>query len=174
MGFSDTSLLCKTVLVLLIVCFIIDLIGFAIPYWYSVDLTISGVDVKSYGGLWDLCAENSNIKSCVSLTNNGLADWFRAVRAFSILSWLFFLAALVFVIVYVFFLSKKLFYLVAVCLTFVGAVCALIAFAVYAGQSSGVLKEYHAAFSLTIVAFLLGMIIGVFGIIDYIGCLSVR
>ncbi|KAK3582731.1 hypothetical protein CHS0354_039775 [Potamilus streckersoni] len=173
MGFGDTSLLCKIVLVLLIFCFIIDLIGFAIPYWYSVDLTISGVNVKSFGGLWDLCAENGNIKTCASLTNNGLADWFRAVRAFSILSWLFFLAALVFVIVYMFFLSdKKMLYLVAVCLTFVGALCALIAFAVYAGESSGVLKEYHAAFSLTIISFILGLIIGVFGILDYFGCLG--
>ncbi|KAK3582727.1 hypothetical protein CHS0354_039768 [Potamilus streckersoni] len=173
MGFGDTSMLCKIVFILLILCFIIDLIGFAIPFWYSKEYTILGANVKSYGGLWDLCGESGIAKSCANIKDTGLADWFRAVRAFSILSWLFFLAALVVIIVFMFFMSdKKVMYLVAVCLSFAGAFCALIAFAVYAGESSGILKEYSASFALTIISFILGLIIGVLGILDYLGVIG--
>ncbi|KAK3582722.1 hypothetical protein CHS0354_039763 [Potamilus streckersoni] len=45
---------------------------------------------------------------------------FRAVRAYSILSWLFFLASLVLVVIFMWFLSSKVLYLVAVCLSFAG------------------------------------------------------
>ncbi|KAL3837598.1 hypothetical protein ACJMK2_022945 [Sinanodonta woodiana] len=171
MGFGDTSVLCKVVFILLILCFIIDLIAFAIPFWYSLEYNVLGASVKSYGGLWDACAESGSLKSCASIKDSGLTDWFRAVRAFSILSWLFFLGALVVAIVFMFFMSgNKLLYLVAVCLSFAGAFCAMIAFAVYAGKLG--ITDYSASFALTIISFILGLIIGVLGILDYLGIIG--
>ncbi|KAK3582726.1 hypothetical protein CHS0354_039767 [Potamilus streckersoni] len=169
MGFGDTTLLCKIVFGLLITCFVIDLIGFAIPYWHSTD---SVFGLKNFGGLWDDCHYLDGDKKCENIKENVLPEsflsWFRAVRAFSILSWLFFLAALVIVIIFMFFMSaKKPLYLVAVCLSFAGAFCALIAFAVYAGESFSSYTHYHIAFALTVVSFVLGLLAGILGILDY-------
>ncbi|KAK3582721.1 hypothetical protein CHS0354_039762 [Potamilus streckersoni] len=178
MGFGDTSLLCKIVFILLILCFIIDLIAFAIPYWYSKEIN----GFKYYGGLWDICEEGTFMGSSYKICNSIGEDdryiaynWvrgFRAVRAFSILSWLFFLAALVLVVIFMWVLSSKVLYLVAVCLSFAGAFCAMIAFAVYAGESTFYWKDYSASFALTIIAFILGLIIGILGILDYLGLTS--
>ncbi|KAL3855464.1 hypothetical protein ACJMK2_014675 [Sinanodonta woodiana] len=162
MGFRDTSLLCKIVLILLVLCFCIDLIGFAIPYWISQDAII----FKIHQGLWIQCVEVDGYKTCATFTDSNLPDWFHAVRAFSIMSWVFFLMALV--IIFVFIKSeKKALYVGAVCLSFAGAFCALVAFAVYAGEVQ--LKEYHAGFALTIISFILGMIIGILGMLDCLG-----
>ncbi|KAK3582723.1 hypothetical protein CHS0354_039764 [Potamilus streckersoni] len=49
------------------------------------------------------------------------------------------------------------------------AFCAMIAFAVYAGESTFYWKDYSASFALTIIAFILGLIIGILGILDYLG-----
>ncbi|KAL3855463.1 hypothetical protein ACJMK2_014674 [Sinanodonta woodiana] len=161
MGFKEASLLCKIVLILLVLCFCIDLIGFAIPYWISVE-------DKFNVGLWDRCFELYGYKTCDTLNNIDIPDWFRAVRAFSILSWIFFLMALVLVIIFVFFKSdKKTLYVGAVCLSFAGAFCALVAFAVFAGELK--LNEYHASFALTIISFILGLIIGILGMFDCLG-----
>ncbi|KAK3611752.1 hypothetical protein CHS0354_014098 [Potamilus streckersoni] len=165
MGFRDTSILCKIVLILLSLCFCFDLIGFAIPYWSSVDAYV----MKTNVGLWDQCIETSGAKECAKISESTVEDWFRAVRAFSTLSWVFFLVALVLVIIFVFFKSdKKELYVAAICLSFVGAFCAMIAFAVFAGEMK--LEEYNAGFAFTIVAFILELIAGVLGILD---CLEV-
>ncbi|KAL3855465.1 hypothetical protein ACJMK2_014676 [Sinanodonta woodiana] len=164
MGFRDTSLLCKIVLILLFLCFCNALIAFAIPYWRSVHDNI----LKVSQGLWNLCTETDEYRACATIGNINLPEWFRAVRAFSILSWVFFLAALVYVSIFVFCKSDtKALYAAAVYLSFAGAVWALIAFAVYAGKTQ--LKEYHAGFGLTIVSFILGLIIGILGMLDCLG-----
>ncbi|KAK3582730.1 hypothetical protein CHS0354_039772 [Potamilus streckersoni] len=165
MGFRDTSLLCKIVLILLGLCLIIELIGFAIPFWYA----ISGPDVIVYTGLWMGCVKRGITVECGHIEDKELPDWFRAVRAFSTLSWLFFLAALVLVLVFMFLMySKKIVYLIVVCLSFAGAFCALISFAVFVGRSADEAKEHlSASFGLTIVAFILGLITGVLGILDF-------
>ncbi|KAL3855452.1 hypothetical protein ACJMK2_014663 [Sinanodonta woodiana] len=164
MGFRDTSLLCKIVLILLVLCFCIDLIGFAIPYWITED----GINSKTNIGLWMYCTETNQYKICSPVIDRDLPDWFRAVRAFSIVSWVFFLMALVLVIIFAFFKSeKKALYVGAVCPSFTGAFCALIAFAVFAGEAK--LNEYPACFALTIISFILGLIIGILGILDCLG-----
>ncbi|KAK3582725.1 hypothetical protein CHS0354_039766 [Potamilus streckersoni] len=173
MGYSDTSLLCKIVFILLTMCFITDLIGFSIPYWYSKEFMFSKISGKDYAGLWDWCTGTGK-SSCNKIEDNNRSDyflyWLKAVRTFSVLSWILFLVALVFIIIFIFCKSdKKALYMVAVCLIFAGAVCALIAFAVYTVESTGIMKEYSAAFAMTISVFVMGLIIGILGVIDYIG-----
>ncbi|KAL3837599.1 hypothetical protein ACJMK2_022946 [Sinanodonta woodiana] len=173
MGFSDTSLLCKIVFILLSLCFITDLIGFSIPYWYWKEFMISSISGKDYAGLWDWCTETGKA-SCNKIEDNNRSDfflyWLKAVRTFSALSWICFLVALVLIIVYMFWKSDKIaLYMIAVCLSFVGAVCAMIAFSVYTVESTGIMKEYSASFALTIAVFVMGLVTGVLGVIDYIG-----
>ncbi|KAK3590295.1 hypothetical protein CHS0354_027225 [Potamilus streckersoni] len=174
MGFGDTSMVCKIMLILLILCFIIALIGSATPFWWYLKVdNIIGEKNTFYGGLWESCIETGFTKSCENIKDYGhsaFLDWFRAVRALSIMSLLYFLAALVAIIVFMFFMSeRKAVYQFAAFLSFVGAFCALIAFAVYARHSSGDLKEYSASFALTIISFILGLMISVLGILDNLG-----
>ncbi|KAL3837604.1 hypothetical protein ACJMK2_022952 [Sinanodonta woodiana] len=167
MSSGGTSALKKLVIALLVFCFILDLVGFVIPYWYYTESTLLGYTVKAYGGLWTACSQVSLVVGCGDYVNSTLVDWFRAVRAFSALGFLLFLASLVVVIFHTCSKSdKKLLYLVAVCLTFVGAICAMISFAIYAGNATGNLSKYHAAFYITIVAFVLGIVTGILGILD--------
>ncbi|KAK3582728.1 hypothetical protein CHS0354_039769 [Potamilus streckersoni] len=165
MGFGDTSMVCKIMFILLILCFIIDLIGFATPFWYRKEYNTTGVIIKYHGGLWISYIDTEiGLKS---IKDPGQSDWIRAVRALSIMSLLYFLAALVAIIVFMFFMTeRKAIYQFAAFLSFVGAFCAMIAFAVYAGESKGPLKEYSASFALTIISFILGLMISVLGILD--------
>ncbi|KAL3837600.1 hypothetical protein ACJMK2_022947 [Sinanodonta woodiana] len=169
MGFSDTTCLCKLVLILLSLCFVIDLIGFAIPYWYVFD----HFGIKINGGLWNQCDESSGFRNCVR-TDERLPDsilrWFRAVQAFSTLSWVYFLAALVLVMVFVFSIpGRRVMYLAAIILIFAGAVCALISFTVYAMKFTIGLNQYSAAFAMTISASILGFLSGCISVLDYLG-----
>ncbi|KAL3855450.1 hypothetical protein ACJMK2_014661 [Sinanodonta woodiana] len=161
MGFRDASLLCKIVLILLVLCLCIDLIGFAIPYWNTVDK----LDTKFNVGLWNQCTEKNGTNECTKISDSDIKDWSNAVRALSILSWVFFLVALVLVIIFVFIKSeKKALYVGAVCISFAGAVCALVAFAAQLNSN-----KYHASFALTIISFILGMVIGIMGMLDCLG-----
>ncbi|KAK3582717.1 hypothetical protein CHS0354_039754 [Potamilus streckersoni] len=173
MSSGGTSAFKKLVIVLLVFCFILDLVGFVIPYWYYTESTLLGITVKSYGGLWTVCSEVSLLLTCGDYVSSTLVDWFRAVRAFSALGFLLFLASLVVVIAHTCSKSKKkLIYLVGVCLTFVGAICAMISFAIYAGNATGNLSKFHAAFYITIVAFVLGLVTGILGILDALGVIG--
>lgn len=70
MGFGDSSLFLKITFILLIVALILQILGVALPYWYSV--TYSNVDY--YGGLWRACTESNsnNWKVCGNYNNSGL------------------------------------------------------------------------------------------------------
>ena len=46
--------------ILTIVSFVVDVIGFAAPYWYY--FKVNGV--SSYGGLWKYCVSSSLTTSC--------------------------------------------------------------------------------------------------------------
>jgi len=67
MGWGDSALFMKISLILLIVTLIIQILGVALPYWYS--LSVNNGDF--YGGLWRNCGENdaTNYKACSSPTN---------------------------------------------------------------------------------------------------------
>ncbi|KAK3582732.1 hypothetical protein CHS0354_039776 [Potamilus streckersoni] len=167
MCFERNTPLCMMVFILLVFCFITDLIGFAIPYWYKAESNISGIDLYSYGGLWKFCKESSNFTSCVNEIDDGFAGWFHAVRTFSTLSWMFSLTSLILVVLF-FFYDRAMMYLASVCLSFVGAFCALTAFLLYAVKSSGDQKKFYSAFTLIIIAFLLGLMTGIVGIVDFL------
>ncbi|KAK3582724.1 hypothetical protein CHS0354_039765 [Potamilus streckersoni] len=95
--------------------------------------------------------------------------WFRAVQAFSLLSWVYFLTALVLIMVFVFCIpGKKVMYIAALIFSFAGGFCALISFTVYAGKFTVGLNQYSVAFALTILASILGFIIGFIGVFDYL------
>lgn len=67
MGFGDSSLFLKISFGLLIFALILQILGVALPYWYS----ISSGNTDYYGGLWRSCVENdaSNYKLCGDVTN---------------------------------------------------------------------------------------------------------
>lgn len=65
MGFSEATIFLKVGFILLIVAFILQLLGIALPYWYSIDSN----GASAYGGLWKGCSEVANIKACASWKN---------------------------------------------------------------------------------------------------------
>ena len=51
--------------ILTIVALVVDLIGFAAPYWFYAKI---GSD-KSYGGLWKVCGTSGSTTICVNYSN---------------------------------------------------------------------------------------------------------
>jgi len=56
MGFGDSSLFLKISFILLIIGLIIQILGVALPYWYSVDIGNNDF----YGGIFRACSEYNN------------------------------------------------------------------------------------------------------------------
>ncbi|XP_052091358.1 uncharacterized protein LOC127728150 [Mytilus californianus] len=138
--------------ILTIVAFVVDLIGFAAPYWYYVK--ISGTSY--YGGIWLNC-QSSSETNCNTYVNT--ETWVEAAQGMEVLGFLCLLAALVTVIVKLFVVKDKpvLKWVVVGCLV-VGAVLILIGVCLFAGKSVDVITEnLHFAFAFAIIGAMLSI-----------------
>ncbi|XP_070208998.1 uncharacterized protein [Littorina saxatilis] len=93
-----------------------------------------------------------------SLSPWKLGNWNKACQAFGIIGVLVLVGCLVVGILILFMEFDKL-PIIAAILAFVAAVCILIEFAVYAGESGA--DDFGYSFALTIVAFILAIVAGV-------------
>ncbi|KAK3582720.1 hypothetical protein CHS0354_039761 [Potamilus streckersoni] len=167
---KGTTVLGTLVLVLQILCFLLDIVGSFYSTWYLVQrkefISIdSEIRVSYYGNAWNECTESVLFKRCEDIHT----DWLIAVRAFSVSCFLVFLAAIIVVIVQMCLKSKtKVVYIVAVCLTFTGAICAIIAIAVYAVEAKGDASNFSLGFHITAVVFGLGILAGMLETIELV------
>lgn len=69
MGFGDSSLSLKIAFILLIIALVIQILGVALPYWYSDEVGTGNNKVTYYGGLFRSCWEMLNKKHCSSIKN---------------------------------------------------------------------------------------------------------
>jgi hypothetical protein len=76
-GLSSATILVKVALVVVIVGFLFNLIGFATPYWTVIDLpSFAGIDFSVHQGLWLFCSGTS----CSSISGSLLAGKARGQR----------------------------------------------------------------------------------------------
>ncbi|KAK3087051.1 hypothetical protein FSP39_001003 [Pinctada imbricata] len=139
MGFGDISLLVKISFIAIIVGFIVNLIGFASPYWTSYSI-VAG---RYHAGLWQACvngcSDHNNVAVFITLYLNKTSyfvplDWLAAARAFGVIGFLASVAALVLVVLYIFLskASNKLVYIATFCSCFVTAGCVLLSVLIFA------------------------------------------
>ncbi|KAL4229493.1 hypothetical protein ACF0H5_012533 [Mactra antiquata] len=164
MGFGDASIFLKVVLILLIVAFVIQILGVALPYWYAEDFGSASYN----GGLFRSCNEVLNKKKCSSIKNP--ADWFAATQAFELIGLFLIIGALVLTIVVVFVKNDmKILKLVAWILSFCAFGFIIIGIIIYGAEATHLLKEYSGAFAITIIAGLVCLAAGVLGLLDWMG-----
>lgn len=131
-----------------LVALILQIVGVATPEWISAETQLGDMTQ----GLWEFCRAGSCAK-LEDLLYWETPSWLEAVRAFGILAIFAIFACLVCVALICLMSDKPVFGLFAPIAAAAGAFCCLIAFAVFAGESSS--SDYGYSFALVIVAFLL-------------------
>ncbi|VDI06851.1 Hypothetical predicted protein [Mytilus galloprovincialis] len=144
-------------LILTIVAFIIDIVGFATPYWYYRE--VAGIAIKA--GLWKTCSPE-----CVNIENQ--KSWQEAVQAMEVLGFICLLVALVVLILKLFVMKDKQMLKLVVMGSLVGAaIFILIGVCIYGGEAEKELKEnIHFAFAFVIIAAILAIIAAVLLFMD--------
>ncbi|XP_060555712.1 uncharacterized protein LOC132716451 isoform X1 [Ruditapes philippinarum] len=167
MAFATASTLIKVVLVLAMIGFVLDVIGFATPYWMSY----SGYDVHRRhvsvnGGLWRSCHEgysyisrrSSYYDQCYKAAGPG---WFEATQAFETLGFIAAIVALVLIVLYVFVpqtSGKKIVFILAMLACFAAAGCIILGIIIYGSK----MDNLSWSFALCCIA---GIIFGISGIL---------
>ncbi|KAL8610664.1 hypothetical protein ACOMHN_047233 [Nucella lapillus] len=128
-----------------------QIIGLATPGW-----VVNGL---GHAGLWRSCARGG----CFPV---GVPAFMKACRAFGILGVLAMAGSLACAALICFMSEVKVFSLVAIAAAASGAFCALIEFAVYAGEFSAYSNYFGYSFALTVVAFVL---CGVASVLFFLG-----
>ncbi|KAL3837601.1 hypothetical protein ACJMK2_022948 [Sinanodonta woodiana] len=164
-----TCALSTLALILLILSFVLDISGCFSGMWYLTGgkqtILWSEISVVIYGSIWGDCVSSEYFSKCESKDT----DWLKAVRAFSISGFVFFFVAIVVVIVHLCFKHKtKAMYITTICITCAGAICAMIAFVLYAVYATGNEREFFIGFYITIVAFAFGILAGMLESINLI------
>ncbi|VDI31990.1 Hypothetical predicted protein [Mytilus galloprovincialis] len=151
--------------ILTIVALVIDLIGFAAPYWWYV----SSGNIKSYAGLWKLCGGIGGITSCGDYVDvKNLASWREAVQAMETLGFLCLIAALVVVILKLFVLKDKpILKWVAVGCLAAAAAFILIGVCIFGGEASTLETDnLHFAFAFVIIAAIVAIVASIMFCLD--------
>lgn len=164
MGFSDATLFLKIGFILLIVAFIIQLLGLALPYWYAKDYGAADY----YGGLWKGCYEVANTKRCSTWKN--VTDWWATVQAFQLIGFFLIIGALVLCIITLFVKSDmKILKLVSWILCFCACGFIIIGIIIYGAEADGYFADYSGAFAITIIAGIVCLAAGVLCLLDWMG-----
>ncbi|CAG2196187.1 unnamed protein product [Mytilus edulis] len=144
-------------LILTVVALIIDIVGFASPYWFYK--TYNGIASKA--GLWKTCAPD-----CVNTENP--QSWQEAVQAMEVLGFICLLVALVVLILKLFVMKDKQMLKWVVIGSLVGAaIFILIGVCIYVGEAEKLLKEnIHFAFAFVIIAAVLAIVAAVLLFMD--------
>ncbi|XP_071117439.1 uncharacterized protein [Haliotis cracherodii] len=161
MGFSQASLLSKIGLGLCVAGLIFDLIGFPSPSWTTYTIN----SVTTAYGLFQICAYSSSSSECIQLT--GVADWYDAVRALSIIGFLLGLACVVVLCIFVLVKNDlKLLQISALVLAFLSAIFILAGAILYADKQEH--RNLGWSFALTVVGAVLLLIGGIVLTVDKI------
>ncbi|CAC5397712.1 unnamed protein product [Mytilus coruscus] len=147
-------------LILTVVAFIIDIVGFATPYWYYRKIAALN-DVTYKAGLWKICTPD-----CINYENS--KSWQEAVQAMEVLGFICLLAALVVLILKLFVMKDKQMLKWVVVGSLVGAaIFILIGVCIYGGEAEKELKEHiHFAFAFVIIAAIMAIIAAVLLFLD--------
>nr|XP_022345484.1 uncharacterized protein LOC111138023 [Crassostrea virginica] len=159
--------------VLTICAVIFQLIGLASPYWISFEFELAGAAYSVYTGLWKYCTVVQEITTCVDSTDNIKEDWFKAVRAMTIMGFLALVVALVMTILKLFVMKEKdILQFAAVATAFAAAVFILISIAITAAKVKddplfkSIDYSYHFAFAFCILAMLAAIGAGCIILVD--------
>ncbi|XP_045208450.2 uncharacterized protein LOC123560299 [Mercenaria mercenaria] len=166
MGFSDATLFLKIGFVLLIVALILQLLGIALPFWYSKDYG----NYESYGGLFRGCHESSSSNTKICATWKNVTDWWAAVQAFMLIGFFLIIGALVLSIIAVFIKSDmKILKLICWILCFCACGFIIIGIIIYGAEASSVYAEYSGAFAVAIIAGIICLAAGILVLLDWMG-----
>ncbi|XP_060591209.1 uncharacterized protein LOC132746149 [Ruditapes philippinarum] len=166
MGFGEASLFAKIGFVLLIIAFILQLLGIALPYWYSVDKD----SYDAYGGLFRGCFEiaSSNKKTCDRMKN--VADYWAATQAFELIGFFLVVGALILSIIVLFIKSDmKILKLICWILCFCACGFIIVGIIIYGAEAEGIYAEFSGAFAITIIAGIISLAAGVLWLLDWMG-----
>lgn len=90
-GFGDAPGVVKVAFVCIFLGFVLNIVGFALPYWTSSFL--------GHQGLWQYCFGDGIGDNCYK--HNILSDWFESVRTFEAIGFIASIVTVLFVILYV-------------------------------------------------------------------------
>ncbi|XP_063423217.1 uncharacterized protein LOC134707424 [Mytilus trossulus] len=152
--------------ILTIVALVIDLIGFAAPYWWYVSVG----NAKTYAGLWKYCGGYSGAStSCVDYVDlENIESWRKAVQAMETIGFLCLIAALVVVILKLFVLKDKpILKWVAVGCLAAAAAFILIGVCIFGGEASTLETDnLHFAFAFVIIAAIVAIVASIMFCLD--------
>ncbi|XP_048728698.2 uncharacterized protein LOC125646445 [Ostrea edulis] len=153
--FIDTPLFLKISCVLVTAAFVINIIAFAVPYWYSGQLDY-------HEGLWTICPKSG----CKDYPLEGLASWFEATRTFTVFAFIGSIATIVLLVLYIFVekLSHYILYLIAVVTCFSTGGFLFLSVLIYAAF----LNDLAWGWAFAVVAFLLYTVAGVLLIVNFL------
>ncbi|XP_061164959.1 protein NKG7-like [Saccostrea echinata] len=155
-------------LVLTAVAVICQLIGLASPYWVAYE----SPSINAHSGLWKVCFEIIRTEKTECQDIETMEDWFKAVRAMSILGFLVLLVPVVLLLLKLFVLKEqKQLLLAAIGAAFAGALFILISIAVYSGKknemfASSISINFHFAFVFCIIGMLAAIGSGVVMLVE--------
>ncbi|XP_045181190.1 uncharacterized protein LOC123540326 isoform X4 [Mercenaria mercenaria] len=166
MALDSAPILLKVALVLLSIGFIIDIIGFATPYWQAYDgRDIFGHHSEVNSGLWRTCwtrysrLTQDTREACGKTTG---PSWFEATQAFETLGFIAAIVALVLIVLYIFVpqtSGKRIVFILGMVACFAAAGCIILGIIIY---GSKVETNLSWSFALCTIA---GIIFGVSGIL---------
>lgn len=151
--------------ILTIVALVVDLIGFAAPYWWYIETG----NTKTYGGIWKLCGDTGVSTSCADYVDiKNLPSWLEAVQAMETIGFLCLIAALVVVILKLFVLKDKpILKWVAVGCLAAAAAFILIGVCIYGGEAQeSYTDNLHFAFAFVIIAAIIAIIASIMFCLD--------
>ncbi|KAL4229492.1 hypothetical protein ACF0H5_012532 [Mactra antiquata] len=163
MGFGDSSLFLKIAFILLIVAFIIQILGVALPYWYELD---AGV-VETNAGLFKICSEVGSTKVCRNVKNP--VDWWAATQAFEIIGLLIIIGALILAIVIIFVKSDmKILKLILWILCFCAFGFIIIGCIIFGAEYGNLYDDgLSGAFAICIINSVVCLVAGVLALLDW-------
>ncbi|XP_052761373.1 uncharacterized protein LOC128204072 isoform X5 [Mya arenaria] len=151
-GFNTASTMIKVVFILSILGVILQLVGFATPYWNNYP--------SSHRGLWKACHETFHGSQCGSYY--GEPGWLKATQAFETLGFIAAVAALILIVLYVFVPAtsgKRIVFILSMVACFIAAGCILLGIIIY-----GTKMDYNLSWSFALCC-IAGIIFAVAGLL---------
>ncbi|XP_045181189.2 uncharacterized protein LOC123540326 isoform X3 [Mercenaria mercenaria] len=166
MAWGSAPTLLKVVLVLALIGFVLDLIGFATAYWRSWEgRDIYGHYAEGNEGLWRSCWSGRHRGGRGTYETCGKTigpSWFEATQAFETLGFIAAIVALVLIVLYIFVpqtSGKRIVFILGMVACFAAAGCIILGIIIY---GSKVETNLSWSFALCTIA---GIIFGVSGIL---------
>jgi len=143
----------KLTAVILFIAFICAIVALAVPQWTKIDdYPIPGATYAC--GLWSCCGSYGGSTSCNDLDSSNLNDSAKAIRAFSVLAFIFAFLALVATMAA--FFAGKGNHMAPAILAAIAGFCAMISFSIFVDKTTtGNGVTYGAGLAFAIITWLL-------------------